>query len=70
MWNTMECKRDSFSGALGGARETHWEYVSHRLNELREQDKNPESDKFVDSIVSVYQKIKKWIFEINRKFLR
>ena len=29
----MECKRDSFSGALGGARETHREYVSHRLNE-------------------------------------
>ena len=23
MWNTVECKRDSFSGALGKARETH-----------------------------------------------
>ena len=32
MWNTMKCKKDSFSGALGGARETHWECVSHRLN--------------------------------------
>ena len=32
MWNTMECKRDSFSGVLGGARETRWECVSHRLN--------------------------------------
>ena len=31
MWNTMECKRDSFSGALGGVRETHWECVSHHL---------------------------------------
>ena len=31
MWNTMECKRDGFSGALGGARETHWECVSHAL---------------------------------------
>ena len=42
MWNTMECKRDSSSGAFGGARETidlykhrsmretHWERVSHR----------------------------------------
>ena len=28
MWNTMECKRDCFSGALGGARETYWERVS------------------------------------------
>ena len=28
MWNTMECKRNGFSGALGGARETHWERVS------------------------------------------
>ena len=28
----MECKRDSFIGALGGARETHCEYVLHRLN--------------------------------------
>ena len=34
MWNTMECKRDSFSSALGGARETHWERVSHALNTL------------------------------------
>ena len=25
----MECKRDSFSGALGGARETHWERETH-----------------------------------------
>ena len=32
MWNTMECKRDSFSGALGGARETNWDCVSHRIN--------------------------------------
>ena len=31
MWNTMECKRDSFSGALGGATKTHWERVSHAL---------------------------------------
>ena len=31
MWNTMKCKRDSFSGALDGTRETHWKYVSHRL---------------------------------------
>ena len=22
MWNTVECKRDSLSGALGGARDT------------------------------------------------
>ena len=34
MWNTMECKRDSFSGVLGGARETRWECVSHRLKSL------------------------------------
>ena len=32
MCNTMECKRDSFSGAFGGARGTHWERVSHALN--------------------------------------
>ena len=32
MWNTMECKRDSFNGSLGGASETHWECVSHCLN--------------------------------------
>ena len=32
MWNTMECKWDGFSGALGGTRETHWERVSHALN--------------------------------------
>ena len=31
MWNTMECKRDSFSDALGGTREMHWERVSHAL---------------------------------------
>ena len=31
MWNTMECKRDSFNGSLGGASETHWECVSHCL---------------------------------------
>ena len=31
MWNTIECKRDGFSGALGGARKTHWERVSHAL---------------------------------------
>ena len=31
MWNTMECERDSSSGALGGARETHWERISHAL---------------------------------------
>ena len=31
MWNTMRCKRDNFSGALGGARETHRERVSHAL---------------------------------------
>ena len=30
----MECKRDSFNGALGGARETHWEYVSHCLKSM------------------------------------
>ena len=34
VWNTMECKRDSFIGALSGARETHREYVSHHLNLL------------------------------------
>ena len=28
----MECKRDSFSGALGGVKETHLERVSHHLN--------------------------------------
>ena len=33
MWNTMECKKDSFDGSLGGASETRWECVSHRLNE-------------------------------------
>ena len=27
MWNTMECKSDTFSGALGGGRETHWEWA-------------------------------------------
>ena len=32
MWNTMKCNRESFSGALGGVRETHWECVSHALN--------------------------------------
>ena len=31
MWNTMECKRDSSNGSLGGASETHWECVSHCL---------------------------------------
>ena len=31
MWNTMECKRDRFTGALGGARESHWERISHAL---------------------------------------
>ena len=31
MWNTMECKRDSFNDSLGGASETHWECVSHCL---------------------------------------
>ena len=25
----MDCKRDNFNGTLGGARETHWERVSH-----------------------------------------
>ena len=29
--STMECKRDSFNSAPGGARETHWERVTHRL---------------------------------------
>ena len=28
----MECKRDKFSGAIDGARETHWKRVSHALN--------------------------------------
>ena len=27
MWTTTERKRDSFSGALGGVRETHWEWM-------------------------------------------
>ena len=31
MWNTMECKSDSFSD-LGGAKETHWERISHARN--------------------------------------
>ena len=31
MWNTMECKSDSLSGAPGGAGESHWERVSHAL---------------------------------------
>ena len=31
MWNTMECKRDSFNGSLSGTSETHWECVSHCL---------------------------------------
>ena len=26
----MECKRDGFSGALGGARQTHWERFSEK----------------------------------------
>ena len=34
MWNIMECKRDSFSGVLGGARETRWECVSHCLKSM------------------------------------
>ena len=32
MGNIMVCKRYSFSGILGGARETHGERVSHALN--------------------------------------
>ena len=35
MWNTMECKKDNFSGALGRARETHWECVSHALKGVK-----------------------------------
>ena len=35
MWNTMECKRDSFNGSLGGASETHWECVPHCLNLIK-----------------------------------
>ena len=31
MWNTIECDRDSFSGAFGEATETHWERISHAL---------------------------------------
>ena len=31
MRNIMECKRDNFSGAFDGARETHRKCVSHRL---------------------------------------
>ena len=31
--------------------------VKKRLNELREEDKDAESDKFVDSILSVYQNL-------------
>ena len=34
MWNTMECKRDSSNGSLGGASEIHWECVSHCLKAL------------------------------------
>ena len=30
-WNTMECERDSLSGVFSGAKETHWERVSHTL---------------------------------------
>ena len=31
MKNTIECKRDSLSGAPDGAGESHWERVSHTL---------------------------------------
>ena len=49
MWNTMECKRDSFNGSLGGASETHWECVSHclkyhrykRIKKIVERSWNP-----------------------------
>ena len=33
MWNAMECERDSFSD-LGGAKETHWERISHARKEI------------------------------------
>ena len=39
MWNTMECKRDNFSGALGGGGESHWECVSHGLNFVIKEQK-------------------------------
>ena len=39
MWNTMECKRDSSNGCLGGARETHWGFVSHCLKHTKIQRK-------------------------------
>ena len=38
MWNTMKCKRDSFSGVLGGAKETHWERVSHALKSCKREN--------------------------------
>ena len=33
----MECKRDSFSGAFGGAKETYWERVSHALKPVKSE---------------------------------
>ena len=36
MWSTMECKRDSCNGSLGGASETHRECVSHCLKQLKD----------------------------------
>ena len=47
MCNTMACKRDSFSGAIAGVRETHRECVSHRLNaSLRNLSKEKENQLF------------------------
>ena len=40
MWNAIECKRDSYSGAFGGARKTHWELVSHALKKRLNTIKN------------------------------
>ena len=31
VWDTMECERDGFSDVFDGARETHWESVSHLI---------------------------------------
>ena len=43
MWTTMECKRDSFNGSLGGASETHWECVSHCIKGRLNTDTSPQN---------------------------
>ena len=52
MWNTIECKRDSFNGSLGGASETHWECVSHCLNDFERIQWSYRTDKVLYSIIS------------------